>query len=60
MRLTRLRPWFYEAVYANEISDLEIDTSVHDPESVCRLIEARLAEGPGTAFGRLRERYPRP
>jgi chloramphenicol 3-O-phosphotransferase len=59
-RLTRLRPWFYDSVYGNDISDLEIDTSLHDPESVCRLIEARLAEGPGTAFDRLREKHPRP
>lgn len=58
-RLTRLRPWFYETVYANDISDLEIDTSVYGPEEVCALIEARLAEGPGTAFDRLREKYPR-
>lgn len=58
-RLTRLRPWFYEAVYANEICDLEIDTSIHAPEAVCAMIEARLAEGPGTALDRLRARYPR-
>jgi len=58
-RLTRLRPWFYEAVYANDISDLEIDTSVHAPEEVCAMIEARLAEGPGTALDRLRKKYPR-
>src|SRR5580698_5236565 len=25
-RLNRLRPWFYEAVYANDVYDLEIDT----------------------------------
>jgi chloramphenicol 3-O-phosphotransferase len=59
-RLTRLRPWFYESVYANDICDLEIDTSVHDPEAVCRMIEARLAVGPGTAFERLRAKYSRP
>lgn len=57
-RLTRLRPWFYETVYANDISDLEIDTSVHGPEDVCAMIEARLAQGPGTAFARLREKWP--
>jgi chloramphenicol 3-O-phosphotransferase len=57
-RLTRLRPWFYESVYANDISDLEIDTSLHGPDEVCALIEARLAEGPGTAFERLRARHP--
>jgi chloramphenicol 3-O-phosphotransferase len=58
-RLTRLRPWFYESVYANAVSDLEIDTSVHGPEAVCAMIDARLAEGPGTAFDRLREIYSR-
>jgi chloramphenicol 3-O-phosphotransferase len=56
-RLNRLRPWFYKSVYANEISDLEIDTSIHDPEEVCRLIEARLAGGPGEAFDRLRRKF---
>lgn len=58
-RLTRLRPWFYEAVYANPIVDLEIDTSVHDPEAVVAQIETRMAAGPGTACDRLRERYPK-
>jgi chloramphenicol 3-O-phosphotransferase len=58
-RLTRLRPWFYESVYANEIADLTIDTAAHGPDAVCAMIEARLAEGPGTAFARLRETYPR-
>ena len=58
-RLTRLRPFFYAANYANGVYDLEIDTSEHAPEAVCAMIEARLAEGPGTAFERLRERYPR-
>jgi chloramphenicol 3-O-phosphotransferase len=59
-RLTRLRPWFYQAVYANDIADLTIDTAVHGVEEVCAMIETRLAEGPGTAFERLREKYPRP
>ncbi|MFA7603230.1 MAG: AAA family ATPase [Novosphingobium sp.] len=59
-RLTRLRPWFYESVYGNEIADLEIDTSRHDVDEVCAMIEARLAEGPGTAFERLRQLHPRP
>ena len=58
-RLGRLRPWFYEAVYANDIHDLTIDTSSHTPEEVVAMIEARMAEGPGEAFGKLRERYPR-
>lgn len=57
-RLNRLRPWFYEAVYANDISDLVIDTSVHGPDEVCGMIAARLAQGPGTAFARLREKFP--
>jgi chloramphenicol 3-O-phosphotransferase len=56
-RLTRLRPWFYDAVYANAFSDLEIDTSVHGPEEVCKAIEDRLAQGRGRAFDALRERF---
>jgi chloramphenicol 3-O-phosphotransferase len=56
-RLNRLRPWFYEANYANDIYDLQIDTVQHSPEEVCALIEARLASGPGTAFDQLRARY---
>lgn len=57
-RLDRLRPWFYQAVYANDCCDLEIDTAVNAPEKVCALIEDRLAAGPGIAFEKLRERYP--
>ncbi|VWX54192.1 AAA family ATPase [Novosphingobium sp. 9U] len=53
-RLSRLRPWFYQSIYANTVSDIEIDTSQHDPISVCEMIEQRLAEGPGLAFDRLR------
>ena len=56
-RLARLRPWFYDAVYANEICDLEIDTVEHDPDTVCRFIGERLAAGPGTAFVELGKRY---
>lgn len=59
-RLDRLRDWFYDAVYENDISDLEIDTSAHGPDEVTALIEARLAEGPGTAFERLRQKWPKP
>jgi chloramphenicol 3-O-phosphotransferase len=59
-RLNRLRPWFYEAVYANDCYDLQIDTVEHSPEEVCNLIEQRLAQGQGTAFEKLRARYPRP
>lgn len=56
-RLTRLRPWFYDAVYANDCYDLQIDTEAHDPEAVCDMIQRRLAEGPGTAFDQLRQRF---
>ena len=59
-RLARLRPWFTEVVYANDIADLTIDTAAHGPDAVCAMIEARLAEGPGTAFEQLRAKYPRP
>lgn len=59
-RLNRLRPWFYEAVYANDIYDLEIDSAKHSPEEVCNIIEQRLAQGPSTAFDKLRARYPNP
>lgn len=56
-RLARLRPFFYEEVYRNEVSDLVIDTAEHGPEEVCAMIEARLAEGPGTAFEQLRAQF---
>ena len=56
-RLSRLRPWFYEATYANTCFDLLIDTNQHSPEEVCAMIEARLAEGPGEAFAALRQSY---
>lgn len=56
-RLNRLRPFFYDSVYRNKTYDLEIDTSVHDIDEVCALIEARLAEGPGTAFDELRRAH---
>lgn len=52
-RLDRLRPFFYETIYANECQDLLIDTVAHGPEEVCDMIERRLAEGPGTAFATL-------
>jgi len=57
-RLDRLRPWFYEAIYANDCYDLEVDTVRHEPKEVCNLIAHRLADGPGTAFGQLRGHYP--
>jgi chloramphenicol 3-O-phosphotransferase len=59
-RLNRLRPWFYEAIYENEIADLTIDTSIHAPDAVCAQIAERVALGSGTAFARIRERWPRP
>lgn len=59
-RLARLRSWFYDAVYENEIADCVIDTSVHSPEEVCAIIEERLAQGLGTAFEKLRSRWDRP
>lgn len=58
-RLERLRPWFYDAVYANPCCDLEIDTQQHTPQAVCQQISARLLQGPGTAFDQLRVRFPR-
>ncbi len=59
-RLDRLRPWFYDAVHANPVCDLEVDTVRHSPEEVCDLIAARLAQGPGVAFDQLRAQYPKP
>lgn len=59
-RLRRLRPWFYEEVYGNTICDLEIDSDAHGLDEVVAMIEARLAQGPGTAFERLRKQYPKP
>lgn len=58
-RLARLRGWFYDAVYENEIADLTIDTSLHDVEAVARLIAERLAQGPGTAFAEIRRASPK-
>jgi chloramphenicol 3-O-phosphotransferase len=59
-RLTRLRPWFYEEINRNPISDITIDSSAHAPGDICAMIEARLAEGPGIAFAELRAKFPRP
>lgn len=53
-------PWFYERAYANDLYDLEIDSSTLGPDEVCERIEARLAQGPGTAFEQLRRRYSKP
>ncbi len=57
-RLERLRPWFYDAIYANDCYDLELDSAQLNPEAICERIEKRLQQGPGTAFEQLRERYP--
>jgi chloramphenicol 3-O-phosphotransferase len=59
-QLAAATPWFYEHAYANDIYDLELDSSAMSPEQVCEHIEARLREGPGTAFEQLRRRYPMP
>jgi chloramphenicol 3-O phosphotransferase len=45
----RVRLW-EEAVHRPGIYDLELDTSQQSADACCRLIEARLAIGPGTAF----------
>lgn len=59
-QLSAATPWFYEHAYANDIYDLELDSSAMTPEEVCAAIAARLREGPGTAFARLRARHPKP
>jgi len=58
-RLSRLRPFYYDEIYRNEICDIEIDSDANSIEQVVALIDARLAQGPGTAFERLREQFPR-
>ncbi|MCB2077013.1 MAG: AAA family ATPase [Novosphingobium sp.] len=58
--LAEATPWFYEHAYANDIYDLELDSSAMTPDEVCQRIETRLAEGPGTAFERLRKLHPKP
>jgi chloramphenicol 3-O-phosphotransferase len=58
--LSAATPWFYEHAYANDIYDLELDSSAMTPDEVCEHIEARLRAGPGTAFARLRERHAKP
>jgi chloramphenicol 3-O-phosphotransferase len=55
----RLMPWFVEAINANDCFDLVVDSVKHSPDEICRLIEQRLALGPGTAFDTLRGRYPK-
>lgn len=56
-RLRALNAWFYDAVYANDCHDLVVNTNENTPEQVCEMIERRLAEGPGTAFDILRQRF---
>lgn len=58
--LAAATPWFYEHAYANDCYDLELDSSAMSADELCERIEARLTEGPGTAFAALRERYPMP
>lgn len=58
--LANATPWLYEHAYANDIYDLELDSSAMTPDEVCQRIEARLNQGPGTAFTQLRQRYPKP
>jgi chloramphenicol 3-O-phosphotransferase len=59
-RLTRLRPFYYDEIYRNQICDLEIDSDANSLDQVVAKIEGRLVEGPGTAFELLREKFPRP
>ena len=58
--LRRVMPWYYEAAYKNDCFDVVVDSAQFTPDEVCERIERRLAQGPGTAFDTLRERYPRP
>lgn len=58
--LASVTDWFYEHAYANDCYDLTLDTSRMSADDVCDRIDARLREGPGTAFATLRERYPDP
>jgi chloramphenicol 3-O-phosphotransferase len=58
--LRAITPWFYDHVYANDCYDIELDSQQLSPDAICERIEARLAQGPGTAFATLRQRYPAP
>jgi chloramphenicol 3-O-phosphotransferase len=58
--LNAIRDWFYKASYENDCFDLVFDTTALSTDEICERIEERLAQGPGTAFDELRERYPRP
>ena len=57
--LASTMPWFYERAYANDCVDLELDSGVLSADEVCERIQARLKEGPGTAFDKLRRKYPK-
>ena len=56
--LHEITPWYYEINNQHDYYDLICDTSAMNPEEICEQIEASLAQGPGTAFETLRERYP--
>lgn len=58
--LAAMTPWYYEHAYQNECFDLELDSDALSPDQLCERIEARLRQGPGTAFETLRQRYARP
>ena len=57
--MQKMTEWFYQAAYENDCYDLVIDTTTNNPDEVCELIEQRLAQGPGTAFDKLRTLYPK-
>ena len=57
--LSQMTPWYYEHAYQNGCFDLELDSEALSPDQLCEQIEARLRQGPGTAFETLRQRYPR-
>ena len=58
-KLLAITPWFYDHAYQNDIYDLELNSARLSPDELCEGIEARLTQGPGTAFQTLRQRYPR-
>jgi chloramphenicol 3-O-phosphotransferase len=57
--LQRLTPWFVRAIHAHGCFDLVANSAAQSPDEICEAIERRLAEGPGTAFDALRQRFPR-
>src|SRR5439155_11012494 len=48
--LSQMTPWYYEHAYQNGCFDLELDSEALSPDQLCEQIEARLGQGPGTAF----------